>query len=318
MRQLIDRSDVVIENFSSGVMDRLGLDYASLQRTNPRIVMASSSALGRTGPDREQVAYGTLIQCLTGWAALSAHPGYPPRSAAGVWTDPLTATFETFLILAAIRRQRATGQGMLIDLSMAEATIAALPEPVLAWSLAREVLQPRGNRHPVHAPQGAYPALGEDRWLALSVQSDAEWTTLCRVMERPDLLADQRFGTAAGRRANHDALDAEIGNWTSTRAADATAALLQAEGIAATPTFEPHEVIRDAHLRARAFLGEVERVDGNGTFTSTATPWLLDGWRPHALGRPPALGQDNADIFQSLLGMDPAEYDALVREHVIY
>jgi benzylsuccinate CoA-transferase BbsF subunit len=318
VHRLIDRSDVVVENFSTGVMDRLGLDYASLQRTNPRIIMASSSALGRTGPDREQVAYGTLIQCLTGWAALSAHPGYPPRSAAGVWTDPLTATFETLLILAAIRHQRATDAGMLIDLSMAETTIAALPEPILAWTLAHEELRPRGNRHPVHAPQGAYPALGEDRWLALSVRSDAEWTTLCRVMERPDLLADARFSTAAGRHAHHDALDVEIGHWTGSRAADATAALLQSEGIAATPTLEPHEVVRDPHLRTRSFFGEVERVDCSGTFTSPATPWLIDGWRPHALGRPPTLGQHNVDVFQSLLGIDPAEYDALVREHVIY
>ncbi len=317
-RALIDRSDVIIENFSTGVMDRLGLDYARLQRSNPRIIMASSSALGRTGPDRDMVAYGTLIQCLTGWAALSAHPGYPPRSAGGVWTDPLTATLETFLILSAIRHQRATGQGMLIDLSMAETTIAALPEPMLAWSLAHEVLQPRGNRHPVHAPQGAYPALGEDRWLALSVQSDAEWTTLCRVMQRPDLLTDPRFTTAAGRRAHHDVLDAEIAQWTGSRAAEPTAALLQMEGIAATPTLEPHEVVRDQHLRTRAFLGEIELVDDSGAFISPATPWMIDGSRPHALGRPPALGQDNVDVFQSLLGMDPSEYDALVREHVIY
>jgi crotonobetainyl-CoA:carnitine CoA-transferase CaiB-like acyl-CoA transferase len=96
------------------------------------------------------------------------------------------------------------------------------------------------------------------------------------------------------------------------------ATLLQAEGIAATPTLEPGEVVRDPHLHARAFLGEVERLDGTGTFTSAATPWLIDGWRPHALGRPPALGQDNRYVFQSLLGMDPAEYDALVQAQVIY
>ena len=318
VRALIDRSDVVIENFSTGVMERLGLDYARLQRSNPRIIMASSSALGRTGPDREQVAYGTLIQCLTGWAALSAHPGYPPRSAGGVWTDPLTAVLETFLLLAAIRHQRATGQGMLIDLSMAEATIAALPEPMLAWSLAHDVLQPRGNRHPVHAPQGAYPALGDDRWLALSIQSNAEWASLCRVMQRADLLADPRFATPADRRTHHDVLDAELAGWTATRTADATAELLQAEGIAATPTLEPADVVRDQHLRARSFLGEVERLDDEGTFISPATPWLIDGWRPHALGRPPALGQDNLYVFQSVLGLHPAEYDALVREQVIY
>jgi crotonobetainyl-CoA:carnitine CoA-transferase CaiB-like acyl-CoA transferase len=132
-----------------------------------------------------------------------------------------------FLILAALYQQRATGTGMFIDLSMAEATIAALPEPMLAWSLAHEVLQPRGNRHPVHAPQGAYPALGDDRWLALSVQSDAEWATLCRLMARPDLACDARFATREGRQRHHDVLDAHITTWTASHAADIVATLLQ-------------------------------------------------------------------------------------------
>ena len=187
---MVARSDVVVENFSSGVMERLGLDYPRLRAINPRLIMASSSAHGRTGPDRERVAYGTLIQCFTGWAELSAHPGRPPRSAAGVWTDPLTAVFETLLVLAALWRQRTEGTGGLYDLSMAEATIAALPEPILAWCLNQEVLQARGNRHPVWAPQGCYPAQGEDRWVALSVQSDAEWASLCGLMDRDDLLGD--------------------------------------------------------------------------------------------------------------------------------
>ncbi len=218
-RALIARSQVVVENFSTGVMERLGLDYARLREVNPSIIMASSSAHGRSGPDQDQVAYGTLIQCATGWAALSAHPGYPPRSAGGVWTDPLTAVFETFLVLAAIWHQRRTGAGVMLDLSMAETTIAALPEPVLAWSLAGQVLGPRGNRHPLYAPQGCYPARGEDHWLALSVQSDTQWAGLCRLIERPDLLGDARLATSAGRREQHDLLDAAIAAWSTPRPA---------------------------------------------------------------------------------------------------
>ena len=317
-RELIAHSDVVVENFSTGVMERLGLDYPHLQQINARIIMASSSAFGRTGPDREQVAYGTLVQCLTGWAALSAYPGYPPRSAGGVWTDPLTAVFETLLVLAAIRHQRATGQGALIDLSMAETTIAALPEPTLAWSLAHEVLQPRGNRHPVHAPQGCYPARGEDRWVALSIQSDAEWETLCHLMERADLLADTRFAKQAGRQLFHDVLDRAIAAWSVECEGDALAEMLQSHGIAATASLHPEDVITNAHLRARSFLAEVERVDGSGTFTSAATPWLINGHRPHSLKRPPTLGEDNAYVFKSLLKMPSAEYDRLIQEQVIY
>jgi crotonobetainyl-CoA:carnitine CoA-transferase CaiB-like acyl-CoA transferase len=316
-RDLIARSDVVVENFSTGVMERLGLDYQCLRAINPRLIMASSSALGRTGPERERVAYGTLIQCFTGWAALSAHPGRPPRSAAGVWTDPLTAAFETLLVLAAVWRQRATGTGGLYDLSMAEVTIAALPEPILAWCLNEEVLQARGNRHPVWAPQGAYRARGDDRWVALSVQSDAEWAGLCRLMGRDDLRADARLATAAGRRVHHDAIDQAIAAWTVAFPGEETAERLQAHGIAAIATLEPGEVVCEPHLAARAFTSEVERLDG-GVQAVLGVPWLIEAQRPDAYRRPPRLGEDNEYVFCDLLGMGQAEYGRLVAEHVIY
>jgi crotonobetainyl-CoA:carnitine CoA-transferase CaiB-like acyl-CoA transferase len=316
-RDLIKISQVVVENFSSGVMERLQLDYQTLRTINPRLIMASSSALGRGGPERDRVAYGTLIQCFTGWAGLSAQPGAPPRSAGGVWTDPLTAALETVLILAAIYRQRTSGEGGFYDLSMAETTIAALPEPILAWRLNQEVLAPRGNRHPLFAPQGCYPAAGDDRWVALSVQSDAEWAALCRLMQRDDLLADRRLRGVDGRRTHHDTVDHAIGAWTATRPADETAAILQAHGIAATATREPAELLTDPHLAARAFVSPLERLDGT-IRPILGVPWLADGQRPNAFRRAPRLGEDNRFVFCNLLGLDPAEYDRLVTEQVIY
>jgi crotonobetainyl-CoA:carnitine CoA-transferase CaiB-like acyl-CoA transferase len=313
---LIRDSDVVVENFSTGVMERLGLDYPTLRTVNPRIIMASSSALGRFGPDKDRVAYGTLIQCFTGWAGLSAHPGRPPRSSGGIWTDPLTASFETLLVLAAIWRQRASGAGAYFDLSMAETTICCIPEPILAWSIDRRTVEPRGNRHPLHAPQGCYPSLGDDRWLALSVQSDAEWATLCRLMQRPDLASDPRLATRAGRQAEHDAIDAAIAAWTRARTSSEAAALLQAHGITATPTLEPGQLEHDEHLRARRFVSRVERLDG-GTAPTLGIPWLTEGQRPNAFRRPPRLGEDNAFVFKTLLGLHDDEFDRLVAERVI-
>jgi crotonobetainyl-CoA:carnitine CoA-transferase CaiB-like acyl-CoA transferase len=316
-RRLAAQADVLIENFSTGVMERLGLDYPRLTQLNPRLIFASSSALGRTGPERDRVAYGTLIQCFTGWATLSAHPGRPPRSSAGIWTDPLTAVFELLLVLVAIWRQRATGQGCFFDLSMAETTIAALPEPILAWCLNGEVLEPRGNRHPNFAPQGCYPALGDDRWVAVSIQSDAEWVRLCELMERPDLAADASFEHVDGRRQHHDRLDVEIGRWTRERPAFDTAVCLQASGIAATPTLEPGDVELDAHLGARAFTSQLERLD-SGVEPTLGLPWLIDRQRPNDFRRPPRLGEDNSYVFGSLLGLDDDEIARLVADKVIY
>jgi benzylsuccinate CoA-transferase BbsF subunit len=315
--ELIARSDLVVENFSSGVMERLGLDYPKLREVNPRIIMASSSALGRTGPERDRVAYGTVIQCFTGWAALSAHPGRPPRSSGGIWTDPLTAVFETLLILAAVWRQRASGEGGFFDLSMAETTICSVPEPILAWCLNQQEVQPRGNQHPRWAPQGCYPAAGNDRWVALSVQSDAQWASLCQLIGRGDLLVEPSLATANGRQAQQATIDAAIGAWTAARSSEDTAALLQAHGIAATPTFEPADVLRDAHLIERAFASQCERLDGSVAPT-LGIPWLIDGERPNAFRRPPRLGEDNAPVFQGLLGLADDEYNRLIAERVIY
>ena len=219
--------------------------------------------------------------------------------------------------MSAIYKQRATGEGGFYDLSMTETMIAALPEPILAWTVGGTVLEPRGNRDPLVAPQGAYPAAGDDRWLALSVADDAAWQRLCSVIGRADLAADQSLATAAGRRVRHDELDAVIGAWTRTRDAQETATLLQQHGIAATPTLTALDVISDEHLAARSFVSEVEKL-GGGTRYTLGAPWMIDGERPDGFTRAPEVGQDNEYVFKTLLGLSAQDYDRLVGEQVIY
>jgi benzylsuccinate CoA-transferase BbsF subunit len=317
VRRLIGQSDIVIENFSTGVMERLGLGYPVLREINPRIIMMTASGFGRTGPQRDLVAYGSLLQCFTGWASLAAYPGRVPTSSGGIWTDPLTACLEVFLLLSAIWRQRRTGEGAFYDLSMTETMIAALPEPILAWMLGGTVLEPRANRDPLVAPQGCYPAAGDDRWLALSVQDDAAWPKLCGLIGRADLAADPGLAMAAGRRARHDELDAAIAAWTRQQDAAEAAATLQAAGIAATPTMTALDVIDDEHLAARSFVRQVERLAG-GTRHTLGFPWLIEGERPDGFKRPPRVGEDNDYVLKTLLGLQESEYEALVQEQVIY
>jgi crotonobetainyl-CoA:carnitine CoA-transferase CaiB-like acyl-CoA transferase len=200
---------------------------------------------------------------------------------------------------------------------MAETTIAALPEPLLAWSLNRETLEPRGNRDPLFAPQDCYPAAGDDNWLALSVQSEAEWAALAGLIGRLDLLADPALANAAGRRAQHDTIDQAIAAWSRTLAAAQAAAQLQAVGIAATPTLTPADVLQDDHLAARAFVSQVESLVG-GSRATLGFPWLIDGQRPAGFRRPPDVGQDNDYLFGELLALDPAEYRRLVDQQIIY
>jgi crotonobetainyl-CoA:carnitine CoA-transferase CaiB-like acyl-CoA transferase len=179
------------------------------------------------------------------------------------------------------------------------------------------VLEARGNRDPMFAPQGCYPAAGDDRWLALTVRDDATWPKLATLIGRPDLAADPSLATVAGRRARHDELDATISAWTRDRDATATAETLQAAGIAATPTLTAADIVADPHLASRSFVSEVEKLDG-GTRYTLGAPWMVDGQRPDGFRRAPRVGEDNEYVFKTLLGLSASEYDELVREQVIY
>jgi benzylsuccinate CoA-transferase BbsF subunit len=200
---------------------------------------------------------------------------------------------------------------------MSETMIAALPEPILAWTVGGTVLEARGNRDPLVAPQGCYQAAGDDRWIALSVPDDAAWLKLCGAIGRPDLAADPELATADGRRERHDELDAAIAAWTRSQDAQAAAEALQAVDVPATPTLTALDVISDPHLGARSFSSQVERLDG-GTRHTLGMPWMIEGERPDGFRRAPRVGEDNEYVFKTLLGLSAEEYDALVREQVIY
>ena len=151
----------------------------------------------------------------------------------------------------------------------------------------------------------------------MSVQSDAAWLALCDCIGRPDLGADSGLRDAAGRRARHDEIDRALAAWSRTLAPEAAAAMLQARGIAATPTLTPADVLTDRHLAARGFASHVESLAG-GQRATLGFPWLVDGARPADFRRPPDLGQHNREILLDLLGLDPVEYQRLIDAQIIY
>lgn len=317
VRRLVATSDIVVENFSTGVMERLGFGYEQLRELNPGIIVASSSSFGRTGPDRSQVAYGTLVQCFTGWAQLSSYPGEVPRSAGGVWADPLLGVLETTLVLAALWRRSRTGAGCYLDVSLAEATLAAMPEAILSWELEREALQPRGNRDPLHAPQGCYPTAVHDSWVAIAVRSDAEWRDLVAATGLTELAEPAAYASLAGRAADHDRIDKAISAWTSRRDPAEIEETLQRHGIPAARTFRPDQLRVDEHLRERRFFTDIPTLAGDARQVP-ALAWRSDGRRPVPAGPAPKLGEANDHVLQTLLGLTPAASADLVERNVIY
>ncbi len=312
IRRLVGLSDLVVENFSAGVLAKYGLDETALRGVRPDLIYVSASGTGRTGPQRDALAYGTLLQAYSGRAGMIATPN-PRLEAMGIlpaWTDPITALWEACAILAAIRHRRRTGEGAFIDLSMLESTVALLPESLFREALGSGGAAPGGNRDPDAAPSGCFRCAGPDSWLVLSVATDAEWTGLCAVMDRADLSADPRFSDAPGRAAHRATIEAELAAWLATQPAAETAARLQAAGVPAAQSRHIGAVAEDPHF-AGLFP---ELADGSRTI---ALPWrTADGWRGD-FGPPPALGADNDYVFRTLLALEPAEIARLTEAGVL-
>jgi benzylsuccinate CoA-transferase BbsF subunit len=312
LHRLARISDVVVENFSARVLTKYRLGYEALRAIRPDLIYVSASGVGRTGPQKDSLAYGTLLQAYSGRAGLIGAPNLKLEAMGilPIWTDPVTAMWEAFSILAAVHHRRRTGDGAYLDLSMLEGTVALLPEALLRHSLGVGGKGPGGNDDGESAPGGCFRCAGPDAWIAVAVRDDSEWTGLCAIMERPDLVA--AYATAEARQAARTALDAALAAWTSGQdAADAERLLLQA-GVPAAQTRSFAAVMDDEQLAARHLFPVMS--DGRRTM---ALPWQdATGWRGR-IEPAPALGGSNQYVLGELLGLDPAEMERLEAEGVI-
>ena len=314
VHRLVALSDVVVENFSAGVLDRYRLGYEQLRAVRDDLVYVSASGVGRSGPQKDALAYGTLLQGYSGRAGMIGEPN-PRLEAMGVlpaWTDPITAMWETLAVLAAIHNRRRTGRGAYVDLSMLESTVALLPEALLRHRLGVGGESPGGNREPGASPSGCFPCDGDDEWLAVTVKTDAEWQGLCRAMGRPDLALDPRHGDGAARLARKQDLDRELAHWLRKRPATDAEALLQREGVPAARSRSVADVLAEPQFVERGLFPAL--ADGSLTI---ALPWMdAEGWRGQFTPAP-ELGADNDYVFRELLGLSASEISVLTRAGAI-
>lgn len=312
-RRLVDASDVVIENFSTGVAERLGLDYAALAAGHPALVMVSSSGLGRTGPDTGMRAFGKSIHGFTGHTWLTGWPGTPPRGIGGTWTDPVTGVTAALAILAGVAHARRTGRGLHFDLSMAEATIALMAEPFLAYLATGAAPQPSGNVVPDAAPHDTYRC-ADGGWAALAVHDEEEWQALCRVVAMPPACAALR-GVEA-RLAQREAITAAIDRWCGGVSRDEAVRWLREAGVCCAPVRRFDELVSDEHFRTRELMTELV-AEGIGPYHIVKLPWLQSPAPPMRYAPSPKLGQDNDYVFKTILGLSAAEASALTAANVL-
>jgi crotonobetainyl-CoA:carnitine CoA-transferase CaiB-like acyl-CoA transferase len=308
IRDLVSRSDVVVENFSSRVLRGNGLGYEDLSAVRPDLIYVSASGLGREGPERDLLAYGSLLQAYSGRVGLigRASPSLEAMGIMPAWTDPVTSLWESFAILAALRHRAATGFGAYLDLSMLEATVALLPDALLHAGLGREVPRNGSTEDLGGAPSGLFRCAGEDDWVALSAPDHTAWVGLCAVLRRTDWAASPDLGTTEGRLAESEALRCGIADWCRARRGAEAEAALRAGGVPAARSRGIHDLVGDPHLTER---GIFRRTDGGNW--SIALPWTdASGWRGR-LAPTPGLGADNAYVFGELLGLAATRREAL-------
>ncbi len=318
--QLVSVSDVVMENFTPRVMRGWGLDYPHLRQIKPDVVMISNTGYGHgDGPYSGYPAQATTQEATHGHCWITGYPGGAPAKAGASFVDFLSTWTALFAIGAALRYRNRTGQGQWVDMGMYQAGVLFASEYIMdAIANGRDGGR-IGNRHPYRAPQGCYPALGDDQWIALSVGSDEEWRALCRLMGREDLAEDPRFTEILSRRRNHDEMDELISVWTAGVDKYELMHLMQREGIASGPVLTGKDVHFDPHYRSRGFLERVsyppERKIGTRPFIGR--PYKFSRSPLRIQGPSPTFGQHNGPLLQELLGVDEEMYQALVQDAVI-
>ena len=316
VKSLIAVSDVMIENFAAGVIERLGLGYDEVRSARPDIIMLASSGTGHSGPHKDYVAYGSLLQHYTGWNSISGYPDREPVTG-GLWADPWVGMELAMVTAAALNNRALTGQGQYVDFSMAEALSASIPEPILDYQMNSRVKAPMGNRDDWYAPHGVYHCVGADRWVAIAVTNDAEWDSLCRLIERPDLAADPMYADAAGRHEHRDHLDAAITAWTIQHEDHEAMQLLQRAGVPSGPSQDILRVFNEPQLREAGYFTELQTSDGE-LRDLPGLPWRLEGGPGPYLTEAPVLGQHNAYVYQELLGLPETEVDRMIEDQIIY
>jgi crotonobetainyl-CoA:carnitine CoA-transferase CaiB-like acyl-CoA transferase len=310
VKRLAEQSDVMISNFGTGVLERLGLGAEEMQRINPRLICTMISAFGQTGPCRRYMGYGPLISPLAGISAATGYADGEPQDVGLAYGDPNGGVYAAVAILAALLARDNGGAGQVIDLSMWEAMLCTGFEGWMNHALGNPPYRPMGNRHPHLAPHGLYRCAGVDAWVAIAAESPAQWRALCAAVGRPTLVDDLRFADNAARKANEDALDAVLGEWCAGRDKWDITHALQAAGVPAFPSLDSRELQSDTHLLARQAFTHWPHPEV-GVRTMMGAPWHL-AHRPNGLGKAaPLLGEDTDAVLERLLGLDAAQREAL-------
>jgi crotonobetainyl-CoA:carnitine CoA-transferase CaiB-like acyl-CoA transferase len=308
--KLVAVSDVIVENFRADVMDNLGLTYEAVRAVNPRIIYVSMPGHGKTGPEKDYVAYGTNVEQVAGIVSISGYEGDDPMKTGFSYGDPIAGTALVAAVAMAVRQRNRTGEGTYIELAQRETLGMFVGEYVVDYSMNGEERLPMGNRHLNMAPHNRYRCAGDDSWITIACEDDAQFKALCTVIGQPELAEDARFATNAERKANERELDPIIDAWTSVRGHYEAMYILQNAGVPAGAVLTIPELVADPHMNMREAWTEHTHPDA-GTWTMEAPPWKFSRTPGHIRMPAPGFGQHNSYVLRDLLKLDEGEIKEL-------
>jgi crotonobetainyl-CoA:carnitine CoA-transferase CaiB-like acyl-CoA transferase len=319
-KQLVAKSDVVVDNFSSGVLERLGFSYEVLQRINPGIVQVVMPGWGLTGPLKTWVAWGWQLLAYTGIMRLWGYPDSPMETRCKIaWPDRVGSVTMALGVLAALEYQARTGKGQFIEAGMLEAQGAMLGPAILDYTINGNEWDAMGYREILgepYAPYGCYPCAGEDNWIIIACASDEEWQSMVKVIGKSSWAVEPKFATRNSRKEHRDELDRKLSEWTRKYTAKQVFRLIQETGIAAGIPSSGEDLFHDIHLRARGHIVETEGQPW-GKITHHGLPGIPSLSAANAALPAPWIGAHNSQVFGEILGLSPERIEELQKNEAI-
>jgi formyl-CoA transferase len=315
--ELVDKSDIIVENFRPGTLEKLDLGYDVLRERNRGIILVRVSGYGQTGPDAGRAGYASVAEAVSGLRHLNGYPDQPPPRIALSLGDTLAGMFAVHGALAALYRRTVTGEGQIVDTALTEACLAIQESTIPDYDQGGVVRGPSGTRLAGIAPSNIYPT-GDGSLVVIGANQDTVFARLCTAMGMPDLCTDPRFATHGARGENQDELDELIARWTAEQPRDELIELLTAAGVVVGPINTVAEVIRDPQLISRGMIAEHfderigETVLGPGIVPHlTGTPGSIRN------AGPPVPGHHNNEVLGALLGLGPDAVAALQDDGIV-
>lgn len=314
-KRLVAWSDIVVENFLPGQMERWGLAYENLKEVKPEIIMIRASMQGQTGPYARQPGFGTMLQGSSGFTHFVSWPDRAPTGSTTPWTDYSGAWIVVIAIMSALDYRRRTARGQCIDISQLEAAIPWISSAILDYTANGRVQSAIGNRHPYASPHGAYRCKGEDRWCVIAVFTDEEWEAFYRVTGNEQWVQDLKFATLLARKKNEDYLDYLIEQWTVQYSPEEVMALMQNAGVAAGIIEDGRDLHLDPQLKHRDHFWMLDHPEMG--ITAYDSPSFRMSKTPAKLKMSaPCVGQHTEYICREIIGMQDDEFVNLLNKGV--